>query len=290
MHNLSLTTRKLETVASVPLGIFFSKTIDRYRLSPNGFAALADLALFGEGWSKPKLLRKQKADVVFLANHAVEAFISDYSGFLRPKVLIVGDGDRDWSTFDFPELAYVRKVFIQNSSIPNDQRFKCLPIGIENRKYGRNGMPYNFLKFYTLREKSQGIFFGPLNKTHQVRENLVNLDLSKISNLERLRERISSIEYAARSSKWSHVLAPRGNGKDTHRFWETLYRGSIPVVTEDQWSRNISSYGIPLETVTDWTTGEIERVASSPKVMPRVPESIPALWKSFWIEQIREVC
>jgi hypothetical protein len=24
--------------------------------------------------------------------------------------------------------------------------------------------------------------------------------------------------------------------------------------------------------------------------MPRLPETIPALWKSFWIEQIREVC
>ena len=30
-------------------------------------------------------------------------------------------------------------------------------------------------------------------------------------------------------SKHNFVLAPWGNGIDTHRFWEILYSGSIPV-------------------------------------------------------------
>ena len=29
------------------------------------------------------------------------------------------------------------------------------------------------------------------------------------------------------------VLCPRGNGVDTHRLWETLYMGSIPIVKND---------------------------------------------------------
>jgi hypothetical protein len=29
------------------------------------------------------------------------------------------------------------------------------------------------------------------------------------------------------------VLCPEGNGVDTHRFWETLYMGGIPVVTKN---------------------------------------------------------
>lgn len=31
----------------------------------------------------------------------------------------------------------------------------------------------------------------------------------------------------------SFVLCPRGNGVDTHRVWETLYMGSIPIVIRD---------------------------------------------------------
>lgn len=290
MINFSVFCRQVETYASVPLGAIFSRTIDRHRLSPDGFAAMADLALFRKGWPPPKISRKLNPSVVFLANHDVETFIDSYLHVLRPKVLIVGDGDRDWRFFDFPELSFVKRVFLQNSFIPNDSRFRCLPIGIENRKYGRNGMPYNFVKFYSSRKKSSGIFLGPLGKTHPVRKNLSELDLSHIENLQRLEERISSIEFAYRSSHWSHVLAPRGNGKDTHRFWEALYRGSIPVVTDDEWSKNIASYGIPIETVSEWTTREIERIAASPRFRPRPPLTIPALWKRFWTDQIKEVC
>ena len=29
------------------------------------------------------------------------------------------------------------------------------------------------------------------------------------------------------------VLCPRGHGVDTHRLWETLYMGSIPIVQRD---------------------------------------------------------
>jgi hypothetical protein len=36
-------------------------------------------------------------------------------------------------------------------------------------------------------------------------------------------------DYKNRISKHSFVLAPWGNGIDTHRFWETLYSGSIPI-------------------------------------------------------------
>ena len=37
-------------------------------------------------------------------------------------------------------------------------------------------------------------------------------------------------EYLIKLGKYKFVLCPRGNGIDTHRIWETLYAGSIPVV------------------------------------------------------------
>jgi hypothetical protein len=284
----SETLRKIETLAAVGIGYLLRNSIDRKRLSPDGFAALADVALFREKWPAPGIRELKTAKVVFLANHDVEGFIERYSSICKPKVLIVGDGDRDWKSFEFPELAGVRRVFLQNSYIANDQKFRCLPIGIENRKYGRNGMPYNFLDFYIRRRKLQGVFFGPLGETHPIRQVISKLDLEHIRNLHRLRDRISSVEFALESSRWTHVLAPRGNGKDTHRFWETLYRGSIPVVESDEWSMNISSYGIPMETVSRWTSEEIQEIAERPKTLPVDPKLIPALWRDYWKKSIRE--
>jgi hypothetical protein len=36
--------------------------------------------------------------------------------------------------------------------------------------------------------------------------------------------------YLAQMAQHKFVLCPRGNGVDTHRLWETLYMGSIPIV------------------------------------------------------------
>lgn len=47
------------------------------------------------------------------------------------------------------------------------------------------------------------------------------------------------------------VLCPRGNGVDTHRLWETLYMGSIPIV-----KRNVAYeefYDLPICFIDDWT-------------------------------------
>lgn len=47
-------------------------------------------------------------------------------------------------------------------------------------------------------------------------------------------------------------LAPRGNGLDTHRLWETLYVGSIPVVEYDPAWADFAD--LPILFVRDWQT------------------------------------
>lgn len=47
-----------------------------------------------------------------------------------------------------------------------------------------------------------------------------------------------------------YVLCPRGNGVDTHRTWETLYLGRIPIVLNDL---NMRYYkNLPILIVDDW--------------------------------------
>lgn len=50
--------------------------------------------------------------------------------------------------------------------------------------------------------------------------------------------------------KHKFVLCPRGNGPDTHRLWETLYMGSIPIVKyEEAYSSFIN---LPIFFVLNW--------------------------------------
>ena len=46
------------------------------------------------------------------------------------------------------------------------------------------------------------------------------------------------------------VLCPEGNGVDTHRFWETLYLGRIPIVTSNPLTESFKD--LPILIVPSW--------------------------------------
>jgi hypothetical protein len=46
-------------------------------------------------------------------------------------------------------------------------------------------------------------------------------------------------------------LCPRGNGIDTHRLWETLYMGSIPIVIRHQAFDEF--HDLPILFINEWT-------------------------------------
>ena len=47
------------------------------------------------------------------------------------------------------------------------------------------------------------------------------------------------------------VLAPRGNGVDTHRLWEALYMGSIPIVQRHLALDEFQD--LPIAWINDWS-------------------------------------
>ena len=51
--------------------------------------------------------------------------------------------------------------------------------------------------------------------------------------------KITSLDvYENLLEEHSFVFCPEGNGPDTHRLWETLYLGKVPIVKTSSWNRN----------------------------------------------------
>ena len=49
------------------------------------------------------------------------------------------------------------------------------------------------------------------------------------------------------------TLCPEGNGLDTHRFWEVLYLGGIPVVIRGSYSDRVAKlFGLPALALNNW--------------------------------------
>jgi transposase len=80
--------------------------------------------------------------------------------------------------------------------------------------------------------------------------------------------------------KYRYVLCPRGNGIDTHRFWETLYKGNLPVVTESTWSAHIRKLGIPFLHLSE--VGTAIKANEIDTSIPFMAENIETLWWPYW--------
>jgi hypothetical protein len=131
-------------------------------------------------------------------------------------------------------------------------------------------------------EKKEKIQVGPFSPTHFEREELNSWSNIRDSRLHFVSEQIPPKKLALLAPTFKFVACPRGNGTDTHRFWETLYRGSIPVVKESAWSKSIADLEIPLVQLQAWDFDEfIDKVGSFHQVKLD-PSLIPILWMDHW--------
>jgi hypothetical protein len=197
------------------------------------------------------------------------------------EVLVIGNGDYDFAPSELMKLKVIAdKIYIQNLDYELEG-IDVLPIGIENLRLGRNGRKSLMRNTLSWGEKFEKVLIGPFSDTHAERSELNSF--AKYSGpWDYHHGFISEVDYAILSRKYRYVACPRGNGLDTHRFWETLYRGSIPIVRDSTWARLIKSHGIPLLVVDKWSADSVIASLNDSTYSGFNPEEIPALWVDYW--------
>ncbi len=98
---------------------------------------------------------------------------------------------------------------------------------------------------------------------------------------------LSQEEYYANLRSHPFTICPRGNGYDTHRFWEALYCGSIPVVRETPVIRAFKEK-LPMVIVDTWfnvTEEFLEREYKRIMSCDTYDENF--LKQSYWLEKIQ---
>jgi hypothetical protein len=81
------------------------------------------------------------------------------------------------------------------------------------------------------------------------------------------------------------VLCPRGNGIDTHRLWETLYMGSIPIVKKH--TAHSGWIDLPICWIDDWNQISLDFLESEKKRIQSKNWDLSKLKISYWINIIR---
>lgn len=274
-------SRRFSATLIYSLRIILKSSVTRKFLTGDGFAQLAELEFFPKDQSEFRLRNAcslQGASVVFCPGHKVEEMLDKYGSRINPRVLIIGNSDRDFYAFPQNVPKSIKRIYLQNSYISNDF-FRTLPIGLENIRIGRNGLPFLFTRLLLHIPKKNMVLIGPFSPTHAEREELNKLNCLGI---KLLRKRISPVRTAYYQARHRFIAVPRGNGVDTHRLWESLYRGSIPIVLENEWSRSLVKLGLPILMIQEWSNDSLLDAMKSCSFETFDPRDLEALWFNFW--------
>ena len=124
----------------------------------------------------------------------------------------------------------IRKWFSVNVGYKHEDLIP-IPIGIASNfsKKNLNVTDFQFFEKTKFQKKALSLYINFQTNTNQnERKNIYNF----FSNKEWVftdKPSLDKQKYLENLKKATFVLCPWGNGVDTHRFWETLYSGSIPI-------------------------------------------------------------
>eukprot|EP00808_Paulinella_micropora_P000214 g5650.t1 len=175
------------------------------------------------------------------------------------------------------------------------EKMRLLPIGLDLHTNWPGGIGWKGL--IMLRNSSRQIsesnkykvYVDAMSPTHPVRKQLLR-SLEKegcIPNIVRGTARMGQEKVWEAYRSYGFALAPRGNGLDTHRFWEMLFLGTIPVVESS--SLDPLYTDLPVLVLRNWTqlcgvnwTYEYSRLSKSPISLP-VPDDLMTM--PYWFNR-----
>lgn len=164
----------------------------------------------------------------------------------------------------------VKKWFAENT-VYNHSDLISIPLGLENHRGSCKGgftdhkWIVNNVERLRRLPKSFSLYCNWCSYSNKSLRNLARtarkIALRQLRILVDIKMRINDklpfSEYCEEMARYKFVICPRGNGIDTHRVWETLYVGCIPIVIKH---RIYQDYTLPIIQVNDWTEVTLNRL------------------------------
>lgn len=137
----------------------------------------------------------------------------------------------------------------------------------------------------TLVKKSKLLLAFRLNRDErkELHARAKRLDFVEVQPYVDIREDATKLRlYYELMSTYKWVLCPRGMGEDTHRVWEALYMGAIPVVLKSSISDIYA--GLPVIQLDSWSDLSLAKLH---ELEPQHPLDIKNAYFEHWSEIIR---
>ena len=264
---------------------FVSHKVSIPFISQAFFRSICDVVIESHNSFKNLSLRKARNQRTIYCNSAVlRDFLSEFASDLQGVRLIAGGSDEIFIDEDL-QLGKVSRLYLQNSHISDGKRVLTLPIGLEDLALALNGFPSLLKSRHTTARRQ--VLVGPFSSTHPIRNEILR-SIQTNEEIVTVESPLSPKKYSRLVQEFPAIACPRGNGEDTHRLWETLYRGSIPVLVRNKWSMSLEAMGVPLILIDDWSEDALSSIVAQVPLKPLQPQQIPILWSNYWINEMNQ--
>lgn len=194
---------------------------------------------------------KTKPIKIFVYTHLLQSFFEKILPHIDCEVILYthnSDHAVDNKFLNHINNSKIVKMYSQNLNIVHP-KVEILPIGIANNmwRHGDLNILYQVIIDTYNHNKTKDIYININPKTYPYRKII----LDKLHKSFTISNSKDYKDYLLELSKHRFSLCVRGNGIDTHRFWESLYLGVIPVIivnkqTECQpFVNNLRLLGVP---------------------------------------------
>lgn len=256
-------------------------------ISGDTFRSFAD-HLFDETSQKFRPADIKYGDVIFVKGDLLGKFLLHKHRYIKnPYVLVCHNSDQR-----MPGL-YARYLddpnilawFAQNVENYEHPKLINLPIGLANRYWNHGSIedvdrmksninitPKQHLLYLNIAIKN---YPKERQKVHALFHNRPFCFSSGLKEFSGYLQDLASCKF---------VLSPRGNGIDTHRTWEALYMGTIPIVRTS--SLDPMYEGLPVVIVNDWVDVNEDFLNRTYQEMRSKQFNLERLNAHYWYKKI----
>jgi hypothetical protein len=197
-------------------------------------------------------LQNHDLNSVYLITELIDSFeaVLKTSKF-RIKKLIIGESDDHNHVSRLISLLTKVDEIYANHLIGFHPRIRALPVGIERQVYRSGGQVKSFRKklYNDPNKRNIQILVAWNNATNMNRKrHLEKIESSKKTFI--IRKRVHASTFHSMLRKTLFVPCPAGNGIDTHRVWEAIYLGAVPVILESEFCGDATW---PVIVVNNWS-------------------------------------
>lgn len=180
------------------------------------------------------------------------------------------------------------KWYGQNVCV-NHEKIISIPIGLENSEWFPNLKKKEKIIYYSNKKSDiTNLLFICHNINTNINERrdpyILFKDISWVTLINGMNG-LNFDTYLKNIKSHKFVLCPEGNGTDTHRTWETLYLGSIPI--EKRNLNNKHYQDLPICFIDNWSDINEDFLNSEYERITNQKWNLEKLNFNFWCDKIK---